>query len=125
MTKLFQVKAQRSGDWWALSVDGMPGVHSQARVLAKAESAVKEAIALVHDWDPDEFAVVVNPELPAGVLSRVIESRRMVADAERQQHEAAIASREVAKALLASGLSQRDAAYVMGVSFQRVNQLVA
>lgn len=125
MTKLFQVKAQQSGEWWALSVDGMPGVHSQVRVLAKAESAIKEAIALVHDWDPDEFAVVVNPELPDGVLSRVIESRQMIADAERRQQEAAHASREAARALLASGLSQRDAAHVMGVSFQRVNQLVA
>jgi len=124
MTKLFQVKARRSGDWWALSVDGMPGVHSQVRVLAKAEAAIKEAIALVHDSDPDELAVVVNPELPDGVLRRVNESRQLLEDAERQQHEAAAASREAAKALLASGLSQRDAAYVMGVSFQRVNQLV-
>ena len=125
MTKLFQVKAQRSGEWWALSVDGMPGVHSQVRILAKAESSIKEAIALVHGWDLDEFAVVVNPELPDGVLSQVIESRQMVADAERRQQEAAHASREAAKALLASGLSQRDVAHVMGVSFQRVNQLVA
>jgi len=125
MTKLFQVTAQRSGDWWALSVDGMPGVHSQVRVLAKAESVIKEAIALVHDWDPDEFTVVVNPELPDELLSRVMESRTMIADTERLQREAANASREAAKALLAAGLSQRDAAYVMGVSFQRVNQLVA
>lgn len=125
MTKLFQVNAQRSGEWWALSVDGMPGVHSQVRILAKADSAIREAIALVHDWDPDEFAVVVNPELPDGVLSRVIESRQMIADAELRQQEAASASREAAKALLASGLSQRDAAHVMGVSFQRVSQLVA
>lgn len=125
MTKLFQVTAQRSGDWWALSVDGMPGVHSQVRVLAKAESVIKEAIALVHNWDPDEFTVVVNPELPDELLSRVIESRTMIADTERLQREAASASREAAKALLAAGLSQRDAAYVMGVSFQRVNQLVA
>lgn len=125
MTKLFQVKAQRSGEWWALSVNGMPGVHSQVRVLTKAESAIKEAIALVHDWDPDEFAVVVTPELPKELLKRVVESRQKVAEAERLQHEAAHASREAAKALLASGLSQREAAHVMGVSFQRVNQLVA
>lgn len=125
MTKVFQVKAQRSGDWWALNVDGMPGVHSQVRALTKAESAIKEAIALVHDWDPDEFAVVVNPELPAELLKQVIDSRQKVAEAERLQQEAAAASREAAKALVGWGLSQREAAHVMGVSFQRVSQLVA
>lgn len=123
--KLYQVKAQRSGGWWALSVDDLPGVHSQARSLHQAESFAKEAISLATEEDPADFAVVINPALPKIVMRKVLASRQKVTALQRIQEETATLSREAAKALLDSGLSQRDAATVLGVSYQRVSQLSA
>lgn len=121
---LYQVKARRSGDWWALSVDEHPGIHSQVRSLRQAETMIKEAITLALDADPDTFAVVVTHVLPKDVQRKVRESRLKVTALQHVQEETAALSREAARALLECGLSQRDAAEVLGVSFQRVSQLV-
>lgn len=121
--KLYQVKAERSGAWWALSVDDLPGVHSQAKSLHQAETYAREAIALATDEDPANLAVVVNPVLPRTVMRKVLASRQKVTALQHIQEETAALSREAARALIDSGLSQRDAATVLGVSFQRVSQL--
>jgi predicted XRE-type DNA-binding protein len=122
--KVFQARAQRSGDWWALSVDGHPGIHSQARSLSKAESAVAEAIELALDLDTGSATVVVTPDLPRELLLSVIESRRLTNEATHLQQTAAAISSKVAADLMAAGLTQRDAATAMGISFQRISQLV-
>lgn len=123
--KLYQVKAIRSGGWWALSVDELPGAHSQSRTLRHATEAATEAIALLEDVDPATVSVVVTPVLHPDVEQVVIDSRRKVSEAQEAQQNAAALSREAARMLLdKEGLSQRDAADVLGVSFQRVNQLV-
>ena len=38
---VFQAKAQRSGDWWALSVQDHPGIHAQARSLSEANQPLR------------------------------------------------------------------------------------
>ncbi len=60
--KVYEVKAQRSGEWWALSVEGLTGVHSQARSLQQADALVKEAISLATDEDPADLALVINAD---------------------------------------------------------------
>lgn len=56
----YQVNAERSGAWWALGLDDLPGVHSQAKSLHQAETYASEDIALATDEDPTNIAVVVN-----------------------------------------------------------------
>ncbi len=122
--KAYQATAHRSGNWWALTVDGLPGVHSQVRSLRQAETVIKEAIGLVLDVDSDAVTVVVTPELPKAVRLKVIKSRAKVTALQHIQEETAALSRDAARALIDEGLSQRDAAEILGVSFQRVSQLV-
>ena len=55
---------QRSGDWWAISVPQLRGVHTQARRLQKAEAMVRDAIALFLDVPSDSFDVRIEPLLP-------------------------------------------------------------
>ncbi|MGH3326007.1 MAG: type II toxin-antitoxin system HicB family antitoxin, partial [Streptomyces sp.] len=119
----YTATARRSGDWWALSVPDLPGVHSQTKRLDQAEAEVREAIALMLDIEPEEFDVEVKPVLSEEtkvLLGEVEEARRTrerAAEAERQ------AMRQAAQALTGS-LSQRDAGQLLGVSFQRVSQLL-
>lgn len=122
--KAYQATAHRSGDWWALSVEELPGVQSQVRSLRQAETALREAIGLVLDVAADEVVVIVTPDLPKAVHLKVIESRIKVTALQHIQEETAALSRDAARALIDEGLSQRDAAEILGVSFQRVSQLV-
>ena len=45
----YHVVAERSGDWWAITVAELAGVFSQARHREEVESVAREAIALMLD----------------------------------------------------------------------------
>lgn len=45
----YHVVAERSGDWWAITVAELAGVFSQARHHEQVESMAREAIALMLD----------------------------------------------------------------------------
>lgn len=119
----YRVTARRAGEWWALEVPDLPGVFSQAKRLEHADEAAREAIALRLDVEPDTVTVVVEPLLTD-------EEQAAVAKAERAQKAAREAveierqAMQQAAAVLTRKLSQRDAGQVLGVSFQRVSQLL-
>lgn len=48
---------RRAGDWWAIAVPEINGVHTQARRLDQVEHMAREAIALMLDVAPDSFDV--------------------------------------------------------------------
>lgn len=119
----YRVTARRIGEWWALEVPDLPGVFSQAKRLEHADEAAREAIAVMLDIQPSQVAVLVEP-----VLSE--EEKAAVAEAEKAQKAARVAAEverramQRAAAVLTKDLSQRDAGRVLGVSFQRVSQLL-
>lgn len=125
MTKLYQAKAERSGDWWALSVPEVPGVFSQCRRIREAEGMVAEALALFLDVDPTMIAVVVIPVLGDDLDERIRERRAMVTQLEQLQRDLGSVSAGLLRSMIDAGLTQRDAADVLGLSFQRVGQLLA
>lgn len=49
----------RSGQWWAIRVDNLPGCHSQARRRAKVKATAREAIALWFDAEECEVGPLV------------------------------------------------------------------
>lgn len=122
----------RSGDWWAVEVPKVPGVHTQARRLDQAETMAREAIALMLDVEPDSFAVEfedvqLTPALDtAEIQHELVQLRRARQDAEEAQAMVAGLTRDVATKLVdVCGLTVRDAGRLMGVSHQRVAQILA
>ena len=123
--KTYTARCQRSGDWWAISVPGLRGVHTQARRLEKAEAMVRDAIALFLDVPSDSFDVRIEPVLPRDLQGKVGRARKVRGEAEVLQREAAIASAEVAADLVQTAhLTVRDAGRVLGLSHQRITQLL-
>ncbi|MCK1798165.1 type II toxin-antitoxin system HicB family antitoxin [Streptomyces sp. XM4193] len=121
--RTYEVTARRSGDWWALEVPELPGVFSQAKRLDQADEVVREAIAAMTDVEPEDVRVRVAPVLSAEereALARVREARAESERAAAKEREAM----QSAAAMLAEGLSQRDTGRILGVSFQRVSQLI-
>ena len=123
--KTYTARCQRSGDWWAISVPELRGVHTQARRLEKAEAMVRDAIALFLDVASDSFDVRIEPVLPRDLQGKVGRARKVRGEAEVLQREAAIASAEVAADLVQTAhLTVRDAGRVLGLSHQRITQLL-
>ena len=94
--KTYTARCQRVVDWWAVSVPELSGVHTQAHRLEKVEAMVRDAIALFLDVHPDSFDVKIEPVLPGDLQKKVGRVRKVRAEAEVLQRQAATASAEVA-----------------------------
>ena len=122
--KRYRVRARRSGGWWALDVKGVHGVHTQVRRIDQAEEMARDAIAGVLDVAPDSFDVAVVPEMPDTVRAIVEQATVARSQAAQAQDAAAHLTREAARRLVEEGLTVRDAGALLGVSHQRIAQLV-
>ena len=113
---------------WTADIDGLP-VHTWARTLAKVKRHAHEALALHLDVPVETLAGRIEfsrPELPGVVVQALdaAESARSAADGAAAQATAARAA--AARALVRDAhLSMRDAAEILGLSHQRVQQLLA
>lgn len=116
----YRATVVREGNWWVISVDGV-GV-TQARRLAEVED---QAVGLVEAMVGEADASVdVALPIPADLRAQVDEARQQTAAAARAQREAAALARSTVLKLVDAGMPQADVATVLGVSRQRVTQLV-
>ncbi len=119
----FDATATRDGRWWLIEVPGIGA--TQARSLAGAEDQARDLVAAVLDVDIDEVSVDVLPDLGDDVLDGVQGVRRRLADAAAAGAAAADAYRDLAARLVGDhALTGADTATVLGVSPQRVSQLL-
>ena len=108
---------------WIARIPSVPGCHSHGRSLVEARRRVREALGLWVD-DVERAELVDDVRLPREVLAAVRRSSRSRARAVEVRAEAAAATAEaVARLVDGVGLGVRDAAYLLGVSFQRVQQV--
>ena len=129
------VERDETGNWIA-SVSALRGVHTHARTLAGLRRYLQDAIGLwlevgridAGEADPhvdrDTIKVELRLRLPAQVRRAAEAARRSRERAQAADHDAATATREAAQALVRAGLSRRDAAEVLRLSHQRIDQLL-
>lgn len=122
--KTYTANARRTGNWWAIDVDGLEGVYSQARRLDQAEAMARDAIALFLDVPADSFAVAVQPHLEKDVNELVVKAVVAKGRAAAAQAEASNVQRKAVGVLLGKGLTTRDVGGILHLSHQRVAQLV-
>jgi predicted RNase H-like HicB family nuclease len=109
-------------DAWNVRIEGLVGCQTYGRSLRQAQHRIREALALWLDRDPD--SLTIRDQLPrelAEVAQRVNQAR---AEAERAGTNAQKQVARAARTLTERGLSRRDAAELLGLSHQRVQQLL-
>ncbi len=112
--------------FWEVELVEEPRVHTFGRTLAKARAHIREASAVWFDVDEDAFDLVEEMRLPKAVKDRLAKALRGRERAEAANEAALGMTREAAEALVrTSHLSTRDAAELLGLSHQRVQQLLA
>jgi predicted RNase H-like HicB family nuclease len=112
--------------FWEVELAEEPRVHTFGRTLAKARTHIREAAAVWFDVEEDAFEVAEELRLPKPVKDRLARALRGRERAELAKETALSLTREAAEALVrTSHLSTRDAADLLGLSPQRVQQVLA
>jgi hypothetical protein len=122
----YRAVATRSGDWWAVTIPELPGAFSQCKRLDQVQAMAREIIALMLDCDPADVGdVEVDVHLPDQLADDLAALRRSERLADDARQAATHAQRRAAEQLRAAGLSVRDIGRLLGVSHQRVSQILA
>lgn len=120
------IEVTRSGRWWAIRVPSMPGVFSQCRRLDQVDEHAREAIALAVDRNPidiGELDIHIDP--PDDVATLILDAHAAVEAARDATVCATHARRAAVDALADGGYTTRDIGALLGISHQRVSQLLA
>lgn len=120
----FTSTARKDGRWWVVQCDQVPGALSQVTRLEDAADHQREAISMVMDIDESE----INVSLIFGIEGRVRDLLdAAVAKRDEAERLAGAASAEIALAvrtLSDDQVSMRDIGTIIGVSHQRVGQIL-
>lgn len=102
---------------WIASVPRVKGCHTYGRSLSEARARVREALSLFVD-DAAQAQLADEIRLPADMRRLVVTFLTARERAERDRKQAEAAARR-----LAERLSRRDAAELLNISHQRVQQI--
>jgi predicted RNase H-like HicB family nuclease len=109
---------------WNVWIEGLQGVHTFGSRLAHARSNVREALALFLDVDPSSLEIEDDVRLPTSARETVAGFAQAKQDLEAARLRSASAMTAAARSLLEAGLSMRDSADLLGLSHQRVSQII-
>lgn len=121
----YTATAHRAAGWWIVQCDQHPGALSQVHRLDQAAAVHREAIAFVVGVPADEVEVEVRPEIPEQVTAHLRRAEEAAAQAQRATAQERAERAAAARAARDAGLTVRDIGAVMGVSFQRAQQILA
>ena len=127
----YRVVVTREGDQWLADVPELEGAHTYAATLRKLDQYVREVVVMAADL-PDEampsleleYEYRLGDELLDQRIERIRKNRAVI---EQIQREVDADTENVLQlALTPAGLhlSQRDVADLIGLSHQRISQLV-
>lgn len=123
--KTYRVDVVRDEGWWIMHAR-IPRtiIYSQAKRVDDVEPMIRDAIAGVLDLDPESFAIELTFDLDSDVLDQVARAREVSLEAAEVQERASRESRAAVQALRNEGLTLKEAGYFLGVTPQRVAQLL-
>ncbi len=112
--------------WWVVTVPEVQGCLTQGRSIAQGRRRIREALALFIDEGLAETVELRDDVRLPGAVQRKL---RQVARAREQADHARRSAQEEMRAAVTqlvrdAGYSFRDAAEMLGVSHQRVQQMV-
>ena len=123
--KRYTVDVTRGERWWVMHARvPRSTIWSQTRDIDSIEPMIREAIALALDLDADTFEIELRFQLGADIDDQVARARSAATTAAVAQETASRETRMAARALRRQGLTVKETGYFLGVSPQRVSQLL-
>lgn len=121
----YQVVVTQEGIHWVGEVRGVQGAVVETRRLDRLEDEIRDGLALLLAVPHDSFDLAWSYDLPVDIASAVERYHRASTRLAEAEHEYAEVSRRAVRDLERAHVSRRNAAVLLGVSHQRVQQLAA
>lgn len=130
----YEVTTSFDGKWWVFDIPALVTTINGREIVARGQARTAseiagEATGIVAMWtDADEgtITVEVTYSIPDEIREAISRAQVRETEARAAEQEAAQARRFAARALVTGqGMTQADAAVMLGVSRQRVHQLVS
>jgi hypothetical protein len=118
----YKTTASREGDWWVIDVEGV-GV-TQAKRLDQIEHMARDMITLLKEESDAEIELDVEVHVDPDLDLMRDESERLVREGEAMIARGRAGKVRVMRELQARKLSARDIGRLVGVSHQRVSQVI-
>jgi predicted RNase H-like HicB family nuclease len=122
MTYVVRLERDERG-WWVATVADIAGCRTQGRSIEQALGRVRHALDACGEDDGADLApdFVLPPEAHTAVAAHAQARKRL----EREQESARAATERAVATLVDSlGMSVRDAGALLGLSHQRIHQLI-
>jgi hypothetical protein len=114
------VELERTGRFWIAIVPDVPGCFTFGSNLRRVTFRMRDALTLFRRRDPRfEFVLAAGP-----LHDLVAEASGLRSAADDAARQAVHALSRAVHAMDAAGVSRRDAAHLLGISHQRVQQLI-
>ena len=119
----YKVVCEWDGEFWFVRVPSVQGCHTQGRNLTEIQKRIREAMSL---FVKDAYRAELELQfvLPGELRALVRKARTLRERADAAQEAAMAQLRSSAAALAARDLSYRDIGGVLGISHQRVQQVL-
>jgi hypothetical protein len=122
----YSVTVSREDDLWVAVVEGIPAGATDVERFEELPEAVRDLISTLLDVEPDSFWIDWHYRQGSHDLTDLIEHLREWEDlAERAARNRDASRRAVVESMHSAGLSYREIADVIGISYQRVGQLLS
>lgn len=118
-----KAECERKAGLWRVRVPQLDNLVISTKRLDQATEQIKDIAEESHGASKCDIVVMIETSLP-GVMCDLEAAHAKMREANKLQEEASKEIRAVVSRLRAEGLSMRDIAVLLGVSPQRVAQLV-
>jgi predicted RNase H-like HicB family nuclease len=108
---------------WNVRVDSVPGCRAQERTIVLARARIRQELGWRVGFD--SASVLVEDRLPPTIAAVAKRANRARREADRAVARARQEVTSAARDLAGLGLSRRDCAALLGLSHQRIQQLIA
>lgn len=120
-----RIERDPESSYWLAELVEEQRCHTFGRTLAQVREVIRDAAATWYDVDPDSFDLRFEVVLPGDAVAQAAQVRTRHQQLRSAEREVVTDLRVTARRLTSElGLSMRDAADLLGISHQRVAQLV-
>ncbi|AKK01966.1 hypothetical protein [Corynebacterium epidermidicanis] len=120
----FTATVERGETWWIAQLNEDPGLIIQARRLDQIQDEIREALTLFPELTDSPETATIHLDIIGNAEQQAQETRKQLADIRKREDQELARMATQAQQLASSGYNYRDIAYLLGITYGRVGQIL-